>query len=83
MSRGLAEPVGLAPLAGEAAHLVSVALAVGECCCMAAAPYAVVAVGSAGWSGLVLTELAGLVRTALAGVAARQKPVVMADRARR
>ena len=34
MSRGLLALFALGPLAGEAVHLASVALAVGECCCI-------------------------------------------------
>ena len=79
MSRGLLELFGLAPLAGEAVHLASVALAVGECCCMATVLHAAAAVGSAGRAGLALVASAGVVRTALAGVAARRVPVTTAE----
>ena len=79
VSRGLLELLGLAPLAGEAVHLASVALAVGECCCMALVLYAAAAVGSSGRVGLALAALAGVVWTALAGVAARRVPVVTAE----
>ena len=79
MSRGLLELFGLAPLAGEAVHLASVALAAGERCCMVMVLHAAVAVGSAGRAGLALAALAGAVRTALAGVAARRVPVVTAE----
>ena len=79
MSRGLLELFGPAPLAGEAVHLASVALAVGECCCMATVLHAAAAVDSAGRAGLALAALAGVVRTALAGVAARRVLVVTAE----
>lgn len=80
MSRGLLELFGLAPLAGEAVYLSSsVALAVGECCCMATVLHAAAVVGSAGRAGLAPAALAGVVRTALAGVVARRVPVVTAE----
>ena len=78
-SRGLLEFFGLAPLAGAAVHLASVALAVGECRCMATVMPAAAAAGSAGRAGLALPALAEVVQMALAGVAARRVPVVTAE----